>query len=343
MSFKTITLLLAIVFLTRQHVTAHELDSLRLEVREGVSFIIHQVTSKETLYGLSKRYGITIADIVKHNPGAENGLSIGQVLSIPYTRENGRVTHIVQQGETLYSISRTYNVTVDELKEWNNFKSNDLKLGQPVKIYPKVAVVQKKDEPEPVFNSGEDEHVVQAGETLFSISKKYDISVRKLRKLNDLPDNNISVGQHLALSKEKNSNENEQETVGKPVLQPVAESTSQNAPPPPPDTIYVSYRNNPKRIENASGFESIVQNGLAEVIENNTDTRKYLALHRDAPIGTLMQVRNEETGLRIFVRVIGRLPDTGLNEEILIKISKPAFDRLGAVNKRFPVVVSYVP
>ena len=334
---------LILVFLTSAS-KASTLDSLRMEVRNEGSFVVHQVVAKETLYSLSKRYGTTIADIVKHNPGAENGLAIGDVLSIPYTRENARITHIVKESETLYSISRRYNVSIDDLKEWNKLKNNDLKLGQPLRIYPKNEELLDTTER---TEYEENIHVVQSGETLFSISKQYGISVKKLRKLNKLESNDISIGKSLQVqtSKSKKSDTKDKEQPTEPT-EPVnieEEPQVEEKKAPVPDTIYVNYRKQPKRIENASGFESIVENGLAEVIENNTDTRKYLALHREAPVGTLMQVRNEETGLRVFVRVVGKLPDTVVNEQILIKISKPAFDRLGAVNKRFPVVVSYVP
>jgi LysM repeat protein len=346
LNYKSVFLGLLVGVLTTSHAAGNQLDSLRLEVSEAGSVVSHQVEPKETLYSLARRYGTTIADIVAQNPGAENGLDIGEVLMIPYTRENSRITHIVQEGETLYSISRKYAVSLALLQEWNDLSSTDLKLGQPLKIYPTEST-SIKDE---IQEKSGTAHVVEAGETLFAISRKYDVPVRKLRKWNDLDGNDISIGQKLILEdpdQKANIPEEEPET---PVLNPVVslEPADKAAPvdmekKATPDTIYVNYRNPTKKVDNASGFESIVEQGIAEVIEDNTDTRKYLALHREAPVGTLMQVRNEETGLRVFVRVIGHLPDTGVNESILIKISKPAFDRLGATNKRFRVVTSYVP
>jgi LysM repeat protein len=315
-------------------------DSLRMEYREAESFVIHQVEPKETLYSLSRRYGVTLADIIKYNPGAQDGLDIGQVLSIPYSKENVKVTHVVGEGETLYAISRKYNVDIEKIREWNNLNTNDLKLGQLLNIYPATESEQPKVQP----IEGKT-HLVSAGETLFAISKKYDVSIRKLRKWNELEGNEISIGQQLVISKDGINKDDEQATVATDA--PTEENSSEPslAQPKNPvvDTIYVNYRKPEKKIDNASGFESIVEEGIAEVIENNSDTRKYLALHREAPVGTLMQVRNEDTGLRVFVRVIGRLPDTGGNEALLIKISKPAYQRLGATNKRFRVVTSYVP
>jgi len=94
-------------------------------------------------------------------------------------------------------------------------------------------------------------------------------------------------------------------------------------------------------VKQENGFTEVLENGLAQVIENSKDTRKYLALHKTAPAGTILQIKNEMNNLRVFVRVIGQLPDTGNNNKILLKISKAAYDRLGAIDSRFPVVVTY--
>src|SRR5690606_28477800 len=67
--------------------------------------------------------------------------------------------------------------------------------------------------------------------------------------------------------------------------------------------------------ENSSGFKKVVELGMAEVIEDATDTKKYVALHRTAPIGTIMQVTNEMNSQNVFVRVIGKLPATGENDK----------------------------
>ena len=69
--------------------------------------------------------------------------------------------------------------------------------------------------------------------------------------------------------------------------------------------------------------------------------RKYLALHRTAPMGTILKVRNEMNNREVFVRVMGKLPETAVNDKLVIKISKSAYDRLGAIDPRFRVEVTY--
>ena len=56
-----------------------------------------------------------------------------------------------------------------------------------------------------------------------------------------------------------------------------------------------------------------------------------------------MRVKNEMNGQEVFVRVLGRLPDTGVNKNVLIKISKSAYERLGAIDPKFRVSISYIP
>ncbi len=64
-------------------------------------------------------------------------------------------------------------------------------------------------------------------------------------------------------------------------------------------------------------------------------------LHRTAKVGSVMKIRNEMNGMEIYARVVGKLPATGDNNKLLIKISKAAFEQLRAVDARFPVEISY--
>jgi rare lipoprotein A (peptidoglycan hydrolase) len=86
-----------------------------------------------------------------------------------------------------------------------------------------------------------------------------------------------------------------------------------------------------------------VESGLAEVIAGNSNSDMFLALHRTAPVGTIMQIRNQMNDLSVFVKVVGKLPDTGANDKVVVKISQKAFERLAAVDKRFRVELSYMP
>jgi len=96
--------------------------------------------------------------------------------------------YIVSKGDTLYSIAKKYNITVNQLKEYNNLKTNTIKIGQVLKI------PTKSDETSPYST-----YVVQKGDSLWSISRKFNTSVNELKTLNNLSSNLLSIGQILKL------------------------------------------------------------------------------------------------------------------------------------------------
>ena len=86
----------------------------------------------------------------------------------------------------------------------------------------------------------------------------------------------------------------------------------------------------------------VVESGLGAPIEKSI-TDKYLALHKTAPVGTIMQVKNAMNGLSVYVRVIGKLPDTGENNNILVRLSPRAVQKLGTSDAKFRVETNYIP
>ena len=95
-------------------------DSLGIETVNGQTFVIHQVEEKETLFAISRRYRTTVDAILQYNASAGSGLEIGQILKVPYTkppaRPVGGSVHTVAPKETLYSISRAHQVSVDDIR-----------------------------------------------------------------------------------------------------------------------------------------------------------------------------------------------------------------------------------
>jgi LysM repeat protein len=319
------------------------------------------------LYGISRRYGASIENILKYNPTADAGLEIGQILKVPYAvkkvqrNTGGTTVHTVAVKETMYSISRLYGVTVDEIKSWNGLTGNALSIGQQLTIRKGSAPATASPSPSPVVTtaagSKKGTHTVAAKETMFSISRQYGITVQQLKEWNKLEGNDISIGQELVVSSpaaENTSNENP--TIAKtippvtatnpaetaPTATPSTTTESQQAPVTPPVATKPEPKEQTIRIsESVKNTNEILQAGLAELIEGTSGNRKYLALHRTAPIGTIMKVRNEMNNREVFVRVMGKLPDTAVNSKLVIKISKSAYDRLGAIDQRFRVEVTY--
>ena len=102
-------------------------------------------------------------------------------------------TYTVVSGDTLYSIAKKYNTTANEIKEINNLTTNNLSIGQTIKI------PEKKTETEPSKPQETNTYIVKKGDSLYQIANKYDTTVDELKKINNLKSNLLSIGQILNL------------------------------------------------------------------------------------------------------------------------------------------------
>lgn len=343
----TIRLLLLVITLvwTVTDVWAFQTDTFKTEIIDGKRYVMHQVNAKETVYSLSRKYNVPVPEILKHNPQVEQVLSVGQIVKVPVAikkevkeLDTGTV-HRVKEKETLYSISKLYGVSVKHLKQWNNIEDNTLHIGDELVIRKTDQKSAEQEIKDPSIDlTGKKMHKVLEKETLYSISKQYGVEVDEIVVWNKLESNAIQLGQLLIVGKEKPvSNQIEAVTTE-------ADSIQENGNSDKKEAAEEVFRDGePRVVKNANGFDEIIQTGLAELIEGSEETRKYLALHRTAKIGTIMKVRNEMNNKMVFVRVLGRIPHTGDNDKLLIKLSKAAYDRLGVLDKRFRVEVSYMP
>jgi LysM repeat protein len=312
-----------------------ERDSVGTEVINGKVFVIHRVEEKETLYAISRRYGVSVGQILEYNTTADAGLEVGQILKVPYVPrskpqpQQGNL-HKVAEKETLFSISRLYNVSVDELKQWNSLQDNSLAVGQELVIKKKDAAVAATVLPQ--VQSVQNVHTVAAKETLFSIARQYGVTVQQIKEWNSLTTEELKVGQQLLVAQPIYKEQAVVTMVEKPPVETTAKEVSASLPDAGKPVIIT------EPVRNTS---EVVESGLAELIDGTEANRKYLALHRTAPVGTILKVRNEMNGREVFVRVIGKLPDTALTDKLIIRISKSAYDRLGAIDQRFRVEVTF--
>lgn len=146
----------------------------------------YTVKSGDSLWSISRKFGVTVNDLKKVNNLSSNLLSIGQNLIIPGKKNNTSSNeYVVKKGDTLYGIANKYNVSVDNLKSYNNLSTDSLSIGQIIKI------------PDNKVNSNE--YVVKSGDSLYSISRKYGVSVDELMSVNNLKSTVLSVGQVLKI------------------------------------------------------------------------------------------------------------------------------------------------
>lgn len=150
----------------------------------------YTVKSGDTLWTIAKNNGLTVNELKKLNNLSSNSLSIGQILKISDNKlYNGTTSneneYIVKSGDTLYAIANKFGISVDSLKIENNLSTNTLIIGQ------KLLIPNKKIE------TGN--YIVKQGDSLYKIALEYNTTVDKIKSLNNLTSNLLSIGQVLKL------------------------------------------------------------------------------------------------------------------------------------------------
>lgn len=186
----------------------------------------HKVRRGDNLGEISDKYGVSVAQMKKWNKLRSNNVMVGANLKIV---KNERVVttvrkeiksdknvvevavalneanekpsdfYEVQRGDNLFSIAKKFNVSLEDLKKWNNL--NDLNVEQGSKL----ALVNNGAEPAKETSLKTEvkitEHTVDRGETLGSIARKYDVSMSDIKDWNKIEDNNVQLGAKLIVGK----------------------------------------------------------------------------------------------------------------------------------------------
>ncbi|WP_296697744.1 LysM peptidoglycan-binding domain-containing protein [Algoriphagus sp.] len=300
------------------------------EIPDGAS--LHKVVPGETLFSISKSYGVSVAEVMDWNQLKGNDLSVGQALIIKkpvVVEETPAKVEVVPEEKPkpqVVATSSTASVKKSEVESPKVVEKKEEKVKpEPEKIEVRESVPTKTVENGVAIAPGEwVSHEVKSGETLFSIANLYQARVEDLINWNALTSNNVRVGQSLKVGRGE-VGPSSVPIVGTPRV--VSNADEMNIPESSGNT--------------SGGFKNIKETGQAELIEGTGGHKKYLVLHRTAPVGTIMRIKNEENDVTIFARVVGTLPETGDNAKLVIKLSQAAYDQLKAVNPRFPVEVMY--
>lgn len=168
------------------------------------SQIKHVVTKGETVTQIAKKYEVTPFDIYRLNPDAKNGVQENTTLLILKTTSGKSVVHVVGEKETLFGISKKYNISVADLEAWNKATlQNGLKKGQEIFVSkPSAAVLKSVSTPvvsKPKAVSNATTHLVEAKETKYGIATKYGLTVTELEQLNPQIVGGLNIGQTLIL------------------------------------------------------------------------------------------------------------------------------------------------
>ena len=195
-------------------------------------FYNHTVIEGNTLFNLQKMYACPAEDILNANEGIERGLDVGEVVFIPVHKKT--ITHIVSSNESIYSLSRLFSVPIDSIVKHNLISGNELKIGQRLSIKDAIIPILKEvstnsegilknipsNDLTTSLNSNlmNDDlfvlHTVQSQESLYTISKRYMVSINDLIELNNLKTSKISPNDVLKIKlKEENKGDIEQRNV----------------------------------------------------------------------------------------------------------------------------------
>lgn len=228
-------ILLIVLFLQTAFVWAQPGVSPEREV-DGKLYYVHKVEPGNTLWGLQRMYGVEVDKIMASNPDLKDGLKAGQTILIPKPESSVKVEesavplptkdYKVKRGETLYGISRKFDVSVDKLIEMNPVLSEStLQRGQIIQVpddggtQEEVTVTDPVEDPVPnpfvmdtvkvdeetsevvkvEFNDSIVEHKVLPHETMYSISKRFMVPIETILKVNNLSSTRLSEGQVLRI------------------------------------------------------------------------------------------------------------------------------------------------
>ncbi|MFT4031992.1 MAG: LysM peptidoglycan-binding domain-containing protein [Siphonobacter sp.] len=310
-------------------------DSIGIERKGGKSYLLHKVTSGQTLYNLLRKYHVSLEEFKEANPNSPELLRLNEVLRFPrlsnepivqqpISTKNQAQIHTVTSGETLFSIARKYDKGTAVLKQWNNL-SNDgyVKAGQ-------ILYVSDPKEQAPVTSksAAKPELLAKAEE-----SKKSIVSEPAKPKVEYEPKHEEPRKEEVRKIEEPKKQEEARkaEDEPKPVL----------AKKPEAEPLPHAVRTENEAIPNAGG-KKITEMGICELIDTQDRTGKFLALHRTAPVGTMLTVRNEANNQSVIVKVIGKLPATGSADQVVVRLSAKAFERLQPTDRRIRAEVSYL-
>ena len=238
-----------------------QIESLPRRILNGKEYYVYKVAKGETVYSISKKFGVSQNDIVKCNPSAKNGLKYDQMLFLPTddteaieAEESNSFVHTVRRGETLYGIGKMYSVSVAEIKEFNPGVTSKLNVGDKLNIPQKgkkVAtttskgnVSDKADSKKVVADSDYIFHTIASGETLYAISGKYNVTVKEIIRANPgIKPNKLYKGSVIRIPVKQEIVEtiHNQEAVAEMAVD-VVEETPQEAVPAAACSTYVAKR-----------------------------------------------------------------------------------------------------
>ena len=291
-----------------------------------------------------KNYKLTL--ILAFILGLSTSLQAITLDSLGLKKENNKTFLLFKVGpkQSLFSILKRYNLSLTEFKSANTEVEIPVKTGEIVYIplhyleesnpAPKMVEEKVADSPKTDAPKEAEIHIVASKQGLLSVANMHKVTMAELRKWNNLTSDRLQEGQRLIVSDPSASKSTI--SVDKTNLLPAKASTTA----PAAETAAPATPAAPAKEKGPEDIKKKIETGIAELIDVPDNSGKFLALHRTAPIGTLVLVKNLTNNQSIWVKVIGRLPNG--DTKVIIKLSPKAFEKLNAVDKRVRAEISYL-
>lgn len=195
---------------------------------------VYTVQRGDTLYSIARKFNTTVNELVNLNNLTNNNLSIGQLIKLPGKEEQTDYdTYTVLEGDSLYSIANKFNISVNDLIDYNGLPTTILTVGETIRI-PKGEVPNK-----------ENVYTVKPGDTLYRIANTYGVSVNDLIVANNLTSNILTIGQELIIP-----------------LKPVTEEDYVVYEVEPNDTLYSIARRFNTKVDTIKSYNNLTSNLL---------------------------------------------------------------------------------
>lgn len=312
----------------------------------------HVIDKGQTLSGIARMYGTTAEELKKLNPGLDiEKIKAGEKLIVPSkgnstqssispkqgssntpvavsktVPSNNSVTrHTVEKGETGYAICKKYGITLSDLMKLNNMTAPDIKAGQVLIVSGNVSSAATAAKTLPVVK---DPSVKSTAVTSPSEDKPVVKNEVKTTIVSEDPtDPTLSE-----FSKPASNKAGSQSQVSASAAYNLSETSSL-----PLQDQFQAYNS-------MAALERKSVKGVASYLSDANESAGNVALYNGCPIGTVLKVRNLMNNKVVYLKVVGKLPESEVSKDITVKISGAAAKNLGALDEKFLAeVTSYIP
>jgi LysM repeat protein len=350
MKFKILLLTVSLFTFSASLFAKPVIDSIGVKNNDGKKMVLFKVKAGDTYYSIGRRYNIKPAVLMKFNGAKKETLSLGKIVEVPTDMpfKKGKSKAIADKPVKETKKEKKARLAHEEkqAREEKKHHHKEQASEEPAPAETQQAVAAQTPVPQqPIVqppvqqdSTPPTQYKVSAGETLYSIAKRFNTTVDDITKFNNLTSTNLSPGQIVLIKSASAPQQPSQQPVNVDTQREVVKHDSNQATAIAKDSSILNHAAN----ANKFGLYEKNEKGVATWIDDpSLDPNKKLVLHRSAPIGTVIKITNPMTNRTTFAKVVGRFTDSESTKDVIIVMTKNVADSLGALDKRFHVNISY--